>query len=421
MTRYFLFFMFVGINNMFAQTVDDLTMGASYKDAVYYELDGGNKATLEHANWHIAFSVYGAQDAGIFLNEGTTLGGTRSNLYEANTADFSTTITNGDWGNGLVNTEVSWANGAFNETRDVSNFADYGWGAYNMSSHIVEGTKVYVIQLPSGDYKKIKIDSLVNGTYHFRYADLDGSNLETHTITKSDYADKTLVYFSLTSNAVVDAELASWDIVLTRYETTLDDGMGGTTPYGVSGILTNEGVEVTRANGVDPTTVEFADHQANLHSDSLYIIGHDWKYYDFTAGWTVSTDVVYFVKTTTDNVWKVQFIDFEGSSTGVARFEKTDLGLLSSIEEAITSQEQLILYPNPVVDQTQLVFETTSFSGDMQVTIQDVTGRTIEQRIIAVQTGLNTHTFNLGHLTAGNYFLTLHSPQGPLTKKIQKK
>ena len=68
-----------------------------------------------------------------------------------------------------------------------------------------------------------------------------------------------------------------------------------------------------------------------------------------------------------------------------------------------------------------MVFETTSFEGDMQVTIHDVTGRMIEQHSLAVQKGMNTHTFNLGYLESGNYLLTLHTPQGLLTKKIQKK
>ena len=49
------------------------------------------------------------------------------------------------------------------------------------------------------------------------------------------------------------------------------------------------------------------------------IIGHDWKDFDLgTFTWEVFDDLVYFIETPDNDIWQLQFIDFEGSSTGVS-------------------------------------------------------------------------------------------------------
>ena len=409
--------------NISAQTVDAITTGAGYANAVFYDLATGTNTSIYQADWHIAFSVYGQQDGGIFINEGSPYSFTNpadpSYLYQANTSDYSTSITSGDWGSALKNPEISWANGAFNEGRNLTDYTDYGWGSYMPMSNAVIGNKVYVVELPNGAYKKVSIDSLVATVYYFRYADLDGSNEEVHTIDKSNYPGKTLVYFSMVTNTVVDAEPTKWDMLMTRYETLVPDVNGTLYPYTVTGVLTNKEVEVAVASGVDPTTVALEDYENSFSTDSLTLIGHEWKAY--TGAWVVSSDLVFFVKDVDANVWKVKFIDYEGASTGVARLEKTDLGPVASIEEASAKRQQLITYPNPVLDQVQIIFETRTPEYQLTVSIQDILGQTIEQHTLDTSLGLNNLTLPLGHLSAGTYLLSLQRPTGIVTTKIQKR
>ena len=56
----------------------------------------------------------------------------------------------------------------------------------------------------------------VNGTYEFKHADLDGSNLVSTSVPASNYSNKRFVYYSIDQNLIIDREpaLSSWDITL---------------------------------------------------------------------------------------------------------------------------------------------------------------------------------------------------------------
>ena len=140
-------------------------------------------------------------------------------LYLTNSTDFatvdSTAMTR------IYNEDISWSEGAFNHVKIEEDPADYGWGTYDFTSHQVNGSRIYIIKLRNGDFKKIEIQSLISGIYTFRYANLDGSNEETHTIDKADYDGKTLAYFSIENGTAQDLEPVQWDLVFTRYQTVL--------------------------------------------------------------------------------------------------------------------------------------------------------------------------------------------------------
>jgi hypothetical protein len=285
-----------------------------------------------------------------------------------------------------------------------------------MTNYIVEGTALYAIELSNGNYKKLAIDSLAGGKYYFRYADFDGSNLLQKQIDKTNFPNQTLAYFSFSTNDTVTVEPSTgWDWVFTRYETKILN-QGAVVDYPVGGILINRNVEAVIADNIDPSTVNASAYTTS--SDSLSIIGHDWKNYGFTTGWTVDADRVYFVKNANDRLFKIQFIDFQGSSNGQGSFIKTDLGIVSSavgLEKG--ADNNFTIFPNPAVDHLNVAFTLEQDNPSLSLEIIDVMGRIVWQQQTAGQAGLNGKIVNFS-LESGNYFLRIKSDSFVQTKSF---
>ena len=396
-----------------AQSYQAISTGAGYQKQSFFKLSTDTETQSNNTAWDIAFSVFGFQDGGIFINEGagTVMGQPQAvpEVYSALTENFDEQpdpATLEDFP--LYNSEKSWENGAFNEIRDLSNPLDYGWGQYNFVSHQILGTSVYVIKLRNGQYRKFKVESLTGGTYTFKYANLDGSNLVTKTINKADHAGKTLAYFSFESGNTVNVEPADgFDLVYCRYITPLyDPGSMTFLAYSVTGILSGEGVRVAKADGITPETVQFTDFQDSL-SSNMDVIGYDWKAFS-GAAWTLDDDRVYFVNTSDEHVWKVQFVDFEGSSTGTTVLEKTDLGTLSAVTLPDAIGMKALMYPNPTQERLVVSLDVpTSLEGDAQLAITDLSGRTVAQRQLNLTGGFQVTELQVNTWTPGAYVIHL--------------
>lgn len=397
-------------------TTHTINSGASYANAQFYDLELDATQSLSHSDWDIAFGM-GARNVGILINEGAIFSGARTKLYLVPNKAFSDVITNGDLGDELTNDEKSWTSGAVNSVSPNTS-TNYGWGSYQPTTHKVVGNgTLYAVQLKNGSYKKLVIDSLVSGAYYFRYADLNGSNLQQQTIAKSDHSGKTLAYFSLTTNGTVTAEVAGWDWVFTRYR-TLIYRTNPPTPYNVSGILLNTGVEAVIADQINPATVDHNNYTP--HDDSLTTIGHDWKSYSFGTGWSVASNRVYFVKTQNNDLYQIEFLSFQGSSTGQGQFAKTYLGKLVGLDQ-IEHQELagLQCFPNPASDQLQVVYTLRHQVDAVQVRLTDMTGRTVyETQLPSNQQGMHAAHVSLPILPDGPYALTIHTTMDQYTKKI---
>lgn len=406
-------------NTAYTQTTTHpISGGASYANAEFYELATDQTKSITHDSWDIAFSVYGSTDGGIFINEGSSYSGTAPKLYIVPNKTFADNITTTDFGDELSNDEIEWSNGAFNSIKNPNSFADYGWGSYNMSNHKIEGTALYAIELSNGSHKKISIDTLTGGTYYFRYADLDGSNLQQKSIVKSNFSGQTLAYFSFATNATISGEpTTGWDWVFTRYSTTVYDAQGTPSSYPVGGILTNRNVKVALADNIDPATVDVANY--TLTDDSLSTIGHDWKSYDFSQGWVVDADRVYFVQTADSNVYKIQFIDFRGSSTGQGTFTKTLLGKATPIQKIEnTPFEQFNIFPNPATNQVNVAFSLKSSQQSVQISITNLLGVTVLIQEIAAHQGFHATIINTNDLARGNYILHVQTPTAIQSTKL---
>jgi hypothetical protein len=263
------------------------------------------------------------------------------------------------------------------------------------------------------------VQSLTGTTYTFRYANLDGSGETVKTIDKTAHTGKTLAYFSIATGATANVEPANgFDLLYCRYITPLyDPGSMTTIPYAVTGILSGSGVEVARANGVDPATVSYDDWADSLSTD-LDVIGYDWKSFSGTT-WSLDEDLVFFVKTANGNVWKLHFIDFEGSATGNAVFEKTDLGGANAVGDSDSPLATFDVFPNPASAETNVVFSAKTADADASLTLCELTGKVVFEQKIQVNQGLNSYVLPLGKLPEGMYFFSLQVDNQVFAKKVQ--
>ncbi len=398
-----------------AQDFVEVSYGPSYSRHDFYTLETDEIQNFSNTSWDIALTAFGNQDAGIHINEATASMGTGVELYLGPSPDFDDPVSVDDLVILLYNDDKSWEYGAFNSLRDEGNPLDLGWGDYDPANMKVEGREVFVIKLRNGQYKKIQITDLTGTTYNMKWADLDGSNEVQFSVNKSDYPNADLILINVGQASVVDA-VQPFDLLFTRYISPLDDGNGGFLDYAVTGVLHGHNIEVARAAGVDPETVTFEEFQDSLKS-RIDVINFDWKEIDLgTFSWIVYEDRVYFVKDRQSKIWKIQFIDFEGSSTGNTIFTKEDLGVISAVNN-IKGLEGFKVTPNPASDVCHLILDITE-AMNLDLNIYDLNGRLVIHQDLNLNQGFVNVAIDIDHLIAGQYIISLSSERGVTTSKL---
>ncbi|NJC26772.1 T9SS type A sorting domain-containing protein [Neolewinella antarctica] len=396
-----------------------ITQGEGYGQAVFYDLATRTGKSVDHTSWDIAFNVSG-RSSGILINEAVASSQTEelraTAVYASTATDFATADTS-QITNRLYNGEASWDDGAFNAAATPGDPLDQGWGAYSTETQTVVGNRVFFVVTPDEVYHKVFVSSLAGGSYTFVHGPLDGSTTDTVTIAKNQFTGKTLAYFSFT-DGVQDLEPDAWDLLFTRYVTPLAAGPGVILDYTVTGVLQNQGTSVARLSGVDPETV--APPAEATFSDTLTTIGHDWKRFILsTRTYVFPDDLVYFVQTP-DSLYRIQFIDFEGNTTGVSVF-KLSAEATTATTNLPTGIAQSRLYPNPASERLTLEVTATQAAENLSLEVIDPTGRTLlASRVRALNTGPNQVEVPLAGLPPGHYFLRLSGATGVLTHHFVK-
>ncbi len=414
---------FFSTNLGYSQNFQEISTGPGYNKQSFVRLADGTEKQVSNDSWDIAFTAFGFQDAGVFINEssGSSMGQNlpQTELYYALTDDFNAPIDlEAIKTQKYLNSETSWLYGAFNEERDTLAQFDYGWGSYGPGANKLVGNKVFVLKLRNGEFRKLKIDVLNATTYTFRYAKLDGSDAQVKNINKlTDNKGQKLIFYNLTSHSTVDVLPAGgFDLMYCRYVSIAKDPNGSIVQqYIVTGVLSGPGVQTAEADGVNPGTVSFMDYKEKL-STNTDIIGYDWKTLSGTS-WVLDQDKVFFVKTAENRIWKLHFIDFEGSSTGVAVFEKTDLGTFSSTSDL--PGVEVNVYPNPTVEQLTVALNT-EFSKDITLTITDMQGKVVQVMALGSHQGLRVIDCNVSDLAPGKYTLVVSSNGKGFLKQFVK-
>lgn len=318
--------------------MDTVSVGAGYSQQVWYSLSEDVQKQESKDNWDLAFEINGFT-ASILANTQKT----GFALYAApySIAGWATIDTNGlsAWPM-LYNSDTSWALGALNRTADLSDPNDLGWGVYDFNTHYVNGDSCYIVKTGS-TYKKLKINTLGNGSYDFTYADIDGSNELSVSIAKADYPGKNFVYYDFVSQQVLDREPSSstWDLTFVKYTAFVP------TPYGVTGVLLNKNIHALAVYGVDVNS--YTVNNANGFVTPMNTIGYDWKYFDLGANqWILSDSLVYLIEDQQGDIWKLFFTEFGGSANGNFIFGKEKL-FSSSVSEQMSKQPLFTIFPNP--------------------------------------------------------------------------
>jgi hypothetical protein len=160
-------------------------------------------------------------------------------------------------------------------------------------------------------------------------------------------------------------------------------------------------------DGIDPATITFEGYEDSLSTD-LDIIGHDWKVFDLgTFAWALPADRVYFVKSANGEVWKLAFIDFEGSSTGNIVFQETNMGIVNTVDHPLF--EDLSVFPNPARERATVAL-TLKQAAPVQLNVFNATGQSVWSAVSEEPAGFQTVSIPVSHLPAGTYWLQVQTP-----------
>jgi hypothetical protein len=384
---------------LLAQEQKEVITGPGYANDVYYSLETGTVDTVDRDNWDIGF-VTQRMSVSILANNGS---GVELYTYpNADINDWSTTldISGIDTLPPMYNSLETFDMGAFNANTIPGDLFDYGWGRYNMTTHLIAGDSIFVIKTISGAWKKVVIsykNSMTN-TWEFKYANLDGTEEQAVTLDASEYSDKYFIHYSIDSMKIQEREPAkeAWDMLFTKY-------FDYTIPYSVTGVLTNDGhvvAQEARVSGMDQATYNTYDGSA--FTSTISVIGSDWKKINASYQYELIDTVVYFVKSYTEadsSYYKIYFTGFTGSSEGKYTFMQEKLIPVSTQEREV--MQLLQVYPNPASDHIQVVFDHT---GTSEIDIIDMTGRIIQSSLYDAG-GFTNLSLDVSSLNSGIYFI----------------
>ena len=389
-----MFFLF--LSKVYSQN-NNISMSAGYANQVFYSMQEGETQNINNGDWDLAFSI-GNYSSSIRINDGMGV-----ELYNYHLGDTS------DWNNinqniinmlssPLNNSDTSWMIGGF-DINSVPGGFDFGWGVYNIVNHHVVGDSLFIIKTINGNWKKLWIQNLASGEYNFKYSNIDGSNEFVTSLKKSDFQDKLFGYYSIDQNNTIDREplSADWDITFTKYITSVQ-GM----PYSVTGVLSNINVKVAEANNVTPAT--YYNFNNHIFQNEINTIGYDWKTFDMSSfSYILNPNVCFFIKDQEENIWRLYFNSFEGSSTGNVSFN-TELISTAAVEEG-NQNNNITIYPNPASDYVNLICESSK--KDNIIYISDINGKIVlKEKTTNCFSAINV---NVSNFKKGIYIVSLVS------------
>lgn len=402
-------FLFASVMPLLAQTTanDSVSLGAGYANDVYYSFKNGVVGTQLGSTWHIAFATRPAapptnvlRSTTIMANEGRNVQIYKSNQY--NFAGFDTTGYR-TW-NAMHNSDSSWDVGAFNADLIRSNPFHYGWGAYNMNNHDVEGdgfvyllriTKTFQGRTTDSAFKLIKIEKLAFDTqWVFHMANMDGSDSSQFTISKAAFNGKLFAYFDVMNKQVIDREpTAPWDLYFTRYGAFYTQ-FGQTVFSTNTGALSHPTLLTARVKGTPNDSVKITDA---IFNNKITTIGTDWKINPGPGqpNFAIIDSNVYFARLANNEQFRMVFKSFDGSSNGRIRFYVSKEADYVGLFEA-KNYQTVAMYPNPASSFVNVQVG----AGNHTIVVYDITGKALIN-----QTATGTTTIDVSALNKGLYFL----------------
>jgi len=188
-----------------------------------------------------------------------------------------------------------------------------------------------------------------------------------------------------------------WDVTFTKYITSVQ-GM----PYSVTGVLSNINVKVAEANNVTPAT--YYNFNNHIFQNEINTIGYDWKTFDMSSfSYILNPNVCFFIKDQEENIWRLYFNSFEGSSTGNVSFN-TELISTAAVDEE-NQNNNITIYPNPASDYVNLICESSK--KDNIIYISDLNGKIVLKE--KTKNGFSAINVNVSNFKKGIYIVSLAS------------
>lgn len=404
------FILFSCLFNVLIAQNNQISLNPGYTHQSFYSMQNGEILNITNNDWDIAFST-DAFSSTIRINDGQGVelytyqdGDTSAwNMINSSTTNILTSP--------MYNSDTSWDYGAFG-VNQASGMMDYGWGVYNIVTHHIVGDSLFIIKTVDGNWKKLWLDKKAGGTYEFKYADLDGANEISTSVPASNYSNKRFIYYSLSQDLIIDREpaLSSWDITFTKYITPVQG-----TPYGVTGALSNQGIKIADATNItSPFT--YVDYNAHTFSQEINTIGYNWKTFDMSSfTYTLDNDRCFFIKDYNQNVWRIIFTQFDGSSTGNIEFNTQSLSS-TSVSNIANTNNSLNIYPNPANNQDiSIIYEAVE--NNVSLKISDISGRVVYSNILPGG-GLKRYSIPSYYFDKGVYIVSLNINNNILTDRL---
>ena len=150
-------------------------------------------------------------------------------------------------------------------------------------------------------------------------------------------------------------------------------------------------------------------------------MGYDWKAYNSDIySFVVDSDTHYYVKDTDENIFKMYFTEFAGSSTGDVQFVFEDVTATLDIEE-VGQNVSFGIYPNPLGASKTLnvIFDiNTANQDDYRLEIYSLSGQKVYQEDVANSLGFYNKQLDLSNLSQGVYLLNFKAGNYNTSKKI---
>ncbi len=393
---------------------------------VYYNMHTGQKDTVRANNWQLAFAVRKAQypmntlqATTIRINDGQGIEVYQSNKTVNDWASFDTTGY-AAWPS-PINDDKTWDIGAFNQSKNMQDPFDYGWGAYNMNSKEVVGKNIWLLTNSNRSLmKKLYVSKIVFDTlWQFTISNLDGTDSNTIEISKPAFKGKLFAYYNVLSNSVIDREpnAGSWNLLFTKYKTVVTM-MGQTMPYPVMGVLMSPntmGARVKDANVANMEIGKAAD--SALFTHQINTIGWDWKVAGVPGLAPMVDSLGFFLHDLNAPTTNTRIIFTEYFSNGSSQYTKFNLFTYSlqttGMEQNLNNAVQWNIYPNPINGNAQLSIESSEMNA-AQLSITALDGKSVFEQTIS---GTN-QSIQLPGLQCGVYLVNWVSQNKQTSKKL---
>ncbi len=130
----------------------------------------------------------------------------------------------------------------------------------------------------------------------------------------------------------------------------------------------------------------------------------------------VVADLCYFVKSLDGNVYKIVFTGFEGAATGNISWEQSSA--ITSIHSINSDLNSAMVYPNPVSDKLNLVFDLKKNSSNLKIALFNLDGKEVFHAATSANAGLNQQQFLMPELSNGLYLLKLDDGGSVINLKV---